>query len=94
MATKTKKPKKAAKAKVDKLSTEELENVQQLHAKIQQVVMQLGSAELARQSMVAEHSKLSVEWTTMTQELEEKYGQVNVNLADGSLSEIEAPTAK
>ena len=44
--------KKTTKAKVEKLSSEELKNIQELQGKIQNIVMNLGSAELARQSMI------------------------------------------
>jgi|TARA_B110000967_G_scaffold64259_1_gene66205 hypothetical protein len=86
--------KKTTKAKVEKLSSEELKNIQELQGKIQNIVMNLGSAELARQSMINEHSLLNEEWKKITLDLETKYGQVNVNLADGVLSPIKDPVEK
>jgi|TARA_Y100000289_G_C3923697_1_gene151998 uncharacterized phage infection (PIP) family protein YhgE len=89
---KTKKPSKPKVAK--KLSKEELENVKELQTKIQSLVLNLGSAELAKQAIAKQHADLTNEWKAMTAELEKKYGQVNVNLEDGSLSPIESSEEK
>jgi len=89
---KTKKPSKPKVAK--KLSKEELENVKDLQNRIQSVVLNLGSAELAKQTIAKQHADLTNEWKAMTAELEKKYGQVNVNLEDGSLSPIESSEGK
>ena len=56
--------------------------------------MNLGSSELAKQSMIEQHSVFNKEWKAITSALEEKYGKVNVNLADGSLSPIEEDSAE
>tara|TARA_R100000541_G_scaffold24733_2_gene34431 strand:+ start:2494 stop:2787 length:294 start_codon:yes stop_codon:yes gene_type:complete len=97
MASKTKKPAKA-KSKVvsiaDKLEDQELKNVQELQGKIQNVVLNLGSSELAKQSMIRQHSILNEEWNKITGSLEDKYGKVNVNLVDGSLTPIEEESAE
>ena len=89
---KSKKPSKAKVAK--KLSEEELDNIRQLQAKIQNVVMNLGSAELAKNSIVKKHTELNNEWKTFTTDLEKKYGQVNVNLEDGTLTPLESSEDK
>ena len=89
---KAKKPSKAKVAK--KLSKEELENIKQLQARIQNVVLNLGSAELAKNAIVNQHTELNEEWKTITTDLEKKYGQVNVNLEDGTLSPLESSEVK
>ena len=89
---KAKKPSKAKVAK--KLSEEELDNIRQLQAKIQNVVMSLGSAELAKATIVKQHSDLNSEWKSFTTDLEKKYGQVNVNLEDGTLTPLESSEDK
>tara|TARA_R110002020_G_scaffold182547_1_gene378039 strand:+ start:3455 stop:3730 length:276 start_codon:yes stop_codon:yes gene_type:complete len=89
---KSKKPSKAKVAK--KLSEEELDNIRQLQAKIQNVVMSLGSAELAKATIVKQHSDLNSEWKSFTTDLEKKYGQVNVNLEDGTLTPLESSEDK
>lgn len=97
MASKAKKPVKAQSKVVsiaDKLEDQELKNIQELQAKIQNVIMNLGSSELAKQSMIEQHSVFNKEWKAITSALEEKYGKVNVNLADGSLSPIEEDSAE
>ena len=89
---KSKKPSKAKVAK--KLSEEELDNIRQLQAKIQNVVMNLGSAELAKATIVKQHSDLNSEWKSFTTDLEKKYGHVNVNLEDGTLTPLESSEDK
>lgn len=89
---KAKKPSKSKVAK--KLSNEELENVKELQSKIQSLVLNLGTAELAKQSIAKQHAQLTDEWKAMTAELEKKYGQVNVSLEDGSLTPIESSEDK
>tara|TARA_R110002012_G_scaffold234648_1_gene408247 strand:+ start:28 stop:303 length:276 start_codon:yes stop_codon:yes gene_type:complete len=89
---KAKKPSKAKVAK--KLSKEELETVKELQAKIQNIVINLGTAELAKNSIVKKHTELNNEWKTVTTDLEKKYGQVNVNLEDGTLTPLESSEAK
>ncbi len=89
---KAKKPSKAKVAK--KLTKEELETVKELQAKIQNIVINLGTAELAKNSIVKKHTELNNEWKTVTTDLEKKYGQVNVNLEDGTLTPLESSEAK
>ena len=88
----SKQPSKAKVAK--KLSEEDLDNIRQLQAKIQNVVMSLGSAELAKATIVKQHSDLNSEWKSFTTDLEKKYGQENVNLVDGTLTPLESSEDK
>ena len=71
-----------------KITKKELEAVKEQQKKIQTVVYDLGSLE-ARKFEISEALKEFTEALNKTKkELEKKYGQVNINLEDGSYEEI------
>ena len=75
-------------SKDQKITKKELEAVKEQQKKIQTVVYDLGSLE-ARKFEISEALKEFTEALNKTKkELEEKYGQVNINLEDGSYEEI------
>lgn len=74
---------------VKKITTEELENLVDVQQRINNITFNLGNAELAKLNMIAEYSKVKVEWSIIAKTMEDKYGQVNVDLTDGSLSPID-----
>jgi hypothetical protein len=71
-----------------KISDEQLETLKTLQLKLNNVLLNLGNADLAKQSMLLVHAELKVEWDAMTKELENEFGQVNISLEDGSVSPI------
>jgi len=73
-----------------KLTKEELENLVEVQQKLNNITLNLGNAELTKQVMFVEYSKVKVDFDAIAKTLEEKYGQVNVNLADGTISPIES----
>ena len=79
-------------AKAVKLTKEELENLVEVQQKLNNITLNLGNAELAKQAMFIEYSKVKVEFDIVAKALEEKYGQVNVNLTDGSISPMDSST--
>jgi hypothetical protein len=85
---KTKLPQEEA-VEVKRLTVEELENLVDVQQRINNITLNLGNAELAKQSMLAEYSKVKAEWDVVAKTLEDKYGQVNVNLSDGSIAPID-----
>ena len=85
---KTKLPQEEA-VEVKRLTVEELENLVDVQQRINNITLNLGNAELAKQSMLAEYSKVKAEWDVVAKTLEYKYGQVNVNLSDGSIAPID-----
>ena len=74
---------------VKKLTVEELENLVDVQQRINNITLNLGNAELAKQSMLAEYANVKAEWDVVAKTLEDKYGQVNVNLSDGSIAPID-----
>ena len=76
------------KEEVKKIEEQELTTVKEQQGKIQQVVMDLGSLELRKSEILGAYSTFAKELDVTKKELEEKYGQVNINLQDGSYEEI------
>ncbi|MBC8305583.1 MAG: hypothetical protein H8E55_58690 [Pelagibacterales bacterium] len=74
--------------KVNKIEEQELTTVKEQQGKIQQVVMDLGSLELRKSEILGAYSEFAKELDVTKKELEEKYGQVNINLQDGSYEKI------
>ena len=74
--------------KVNKIEEQELTTVKEQQGKIQQVVMDLGSLELRKAEILGAYGTFAKELDVTKKELEEKYGQVNINLQDGSYEEI------
>ena len=77
-------------AETVKLTKEELQNLVEVQQKLNNITLNLGNAELAKQVMFVEYSKVKLEFDAVAKDLEEKYGQVNVNLTDGTISPIDS----
>ena len=80
---------KKATSEVMKLTEEELKNVVDIQQKINNITLNIGNNEVTKQAMLVEYSKLKIEWDVIAKTMEDKYGQVNVNLNDGSVSPID-----
>jgi len=74
--------------KVNKIEDQELKTVKEQTGKLQQCVMDLGSLEVRKTEIMQAYAEFLKELDVTKKELEEKYGQVNINLQDGSYEEI------
>tara|TARA_R110000744_G_scaffold178350_1_gene297290 strand:+ start:263 stop:538 length:276 start_codon:yes stop_codon:yes gene_type:complete len=75
--------------KATKITAEELTNVQTLQKEVNNLLLNIGNAEVVKAQLIGKHAKMQEDWNTLTGALEEKYGSVNISLEDGTLSEIE-----
>ena len=50
--------------------------------------MNLGNAVIVQNQLTSSHVELQKEWKKETGKLEKKYGNVNISLSDGVISEI------
>jgi peptidoglycan hydrolase CwlO-like protein len=76
--------------KAESITTEELTEVTELQQEIQSGLTQVGMFQ-AQSSKVLEHvDKLDEAMTEFKNRLQEKYGPINVNLANGEYEAIEA----
>ena len=74
--------------KVNKIEEQELKTVKEQTGKIQQCILDLGSLEVKKAEIMQAYSGFLKELDVTKKELEEKYGQVNINLTDGSYEEV------
>ncbi len=85
MAKKSTKSKAAEK----KITAEELEQLQALQQAIGNAVNNLANIEIAKYELLQDHGKMKVAMQEFSLSLQEKYGEVNISLADGTISEVE-----
>jgi|TARA_R110000823_G_scaffold80312_1_gene182837 hypothetical protein len=86
---------KKAEEKIKAMITEEqLKNVQEQQAKLTEGLRTLGVLDVQKQNVHGQIAELSKEIEATKKELEEEYGQVNIDLKDGSYVEIEKEDAE
>ncbi len=73
---------------VNKIEDQELKTVKEQTGKLQQCIMDLGSLEVRKTEVMQAYAEFLKELDVTKKELEEKYGQVNINLQDGSYEEV------
>jgi len=74
--------------KVNKITEEELKTIKGQQQQIQNVVFDLGSIEARKIELSDVLKQVNMALNNTKKELEEKYGQVNIDLKDGSFKEI------
>ena len=72
----------------NKITQEELEKVSSLKNKQDQAVFQIGVLESQKHSALHSLAEINQEVENNKKALEEKYGQVSINLQDGTYEEI------
>jgi len=68
----------------NKITKEELKNLQELVGKLNQAASQLGNIEMQKHDMLHASAQLKVDLEHMQNALKETYGLVNINLTDGT----------
>ena len=76
-------------AKAKKITKEELENVKNLNNKANEIAVQIGSLEVKKDLLVKEFLSNNVLVDKAKNELQEKYGDVSIDLKDGSIKSID-----
>ena len=74
--------------KENKITEKELKTIKEQQQKIQTVVFDLGTLEAKKFEISVALKQFNEALNGTKKELEEKYGQVNINLQDGSYEEI------
>ena len=75
-----------ATSKAKKLTAKELKEVKELQSEMNNVLLNIGNAEVVKNQLVRKQVELQTLWDSITGKLEKKYGSVNISLEDGSLS--------
>ena len=74
-------------AKAKKITKDELQIINETSTKFNEILIQLGSLNLAQQDLTMEAAKFRSEIEKIKLNLQEKYGNVNVDLKDGTYTE-------
>jgi len=72
----------------NKITEEELKKVQELQGQMNQALSQVGLIEAQKHGLLHSIADLNKEVEDNKKVLEEKYGQIQINLEDGSFEEI------
>jgi len=80
--------------KVKKITKEELEKATSLSKQYNEIVQILGNISLQKHDIEIEAIKVRESVEEMKKELNSKYGNVNINIEDGSYTEIEVEEDK
>jgi|TARA_R100000479_G_scaffold175634_1_gene127191 predicted aspartyl protease len=75
------------KTEVRKITQEELQEVNQYATAINQVQMQIGGVEMQKSDLIAEMAKLRAGMQEVQNALMATYGDVTVNLTDGTITD-------
>ena len=78
-----------SKEKINKVTEEELAKIKEHAGKLQQHLLDLGSLDIRKQECLQGYKVDLDAMELLKKELEETYGQVNINLTDGTYQEIE-----
>jgi hypothetical protein len=76
-----------AKKKVKSLTSDELTTVQNYVTATNQTQMQIGGLEAQKYELIQQMTMIRSQLQKVQNELQEKYGDVSINLSDGTLTE-------
>jgi len=68
----------------NKITKEELKNLQEIVGKLNQAASQLGNIEMQKHEVLHASAQLKADLEQMQNALKETYGLVNINLTDGT----------
>lgn len=76
-------------AKKKKLTKDELEKVKNAVGMVRNITNRIGDLEIAKSKMILEYDKAQAQLAEEQKVLEDKYGNVSINLEDGVITEAE-----
>ena len=76
-------------AKKKKLTKDELEKVKNAVGTVRNITARIGDLEIAKSKMIIEYDKAQAQLAEEQKVLEDKYGNVSINLEDGVITEAE-----
>ena len=79
-------------AKKKKLTKDELEKVKNAVGMVRNITNRIGDLEIAKSKMIIEYDKAQAQLAEEQKVLEDKYGNVSINLEDGVITEAEEAT--
>ena len=79
---------------MNRITDEELELIREQQTKIAQIKQDIGTLELRKHEVMSVMLDVNQEVEETKTTLEEKYGRVNINLDDGTYTEVEEEKTK
>ena len=79
--------------KAKKVTDEQLKELQEIVNKLNQIQMQLGGLELQKHELAHAIVEVNTDLVEKKKKLEEEYGNVTINMADGIITEKEKEDA-
>ena len=73
----------------NKITEEELKTIQEQQTKLNQIIHITGILEDEKHGLLHEFGKINEEVEELKSKLEKKYGQININVEDGTYTDIE-----
>ena len=77
-----------------KLTEEQLKSVKEAQGKINAILVEIGFLEAKKAEFLGAHFEAAKALEEVKTELKEQYGDITVNLADGSFDKVEAKDTK
>ena len=72
-----------------KITKEQLEKIKDQQGKLQQIISNIGVIEVNKHEALHAQAVISQEMNQTKKELEEQYGSININMEDGTYTNIE-----
>lgn len=72
-----------------KITSKELEKVTAQQQELNEVLTNIGVLETQKHGLLHKIAELNKDINEVKKELEDKYGQININLEDGTYTEVE-----
>ena len=76
------------------ITEEQLKTLQEQQGKLNEMLRTVGVLEVQKENVLQDVSSLSKEVEATKKELEKEYGQININLQDGTYEDIAEEDAK
>ena len=76
-------------SKEKKITEKQLESIKEVQQKINSILLDVGYLEARKQDLIFANAEAGKEMQEIKVELEKEYGQININLVDGSYTEVE-----
>jgi len=76
-------------SKEKKITEKQLESIKEVQQKINAILLDVGYLEARKQDSIFANAEAGKEMQEIKVELEKEYGQININLVDGSYTEVE-----
>jgi hypothetical protein len=76
-------------SEIKKITQEQLDSIVENQKKSNNLLLDIGFLEYRKQELLLASKDLSEKLKNIKEELESQYGQVNINLSDGTYTEVE-----